>query len=209
MPRWATKKYTVRPNDRFGRWTVIDEGAPRNGDGRSVRVRCECGTERTLRIYTIIYGYSKSCGCDRSTPIIHGAVGTPTYETWRGMKDRCRNPRHRAFRNYGGRGIIICERWHIFENFLADMGERPPGRTLDRIDNNGNYEPSNCRWATREQQINNRSMSRYIEFNGERLTISEWAKRLNIRIGAMIYRLRHWPIERAMTEAKFGNKRGG
>lgn len=86
----------------------------------------------------------------------HGLTGSPTYNTWASMKQRCLNPNSPKYRLYGGRGITICDRWLKFENFLADMGERPPGLTLDRIDNDGDYEPGNCRWATSTQQIANR-----------------------------------------------------
>src|SRR6185503_18205761 len=105
---------------------------------------------------------------------------TGAYQSWHGMKTRCLRPSSRMYYRYGGRGITVCERWMQFENFLADMGERPAGMSLDRIDSNGNYEPSNCRWADDKTQNRNRSNVRIYEFNGEALTLPEWAERLNV-----------------------------
>lgn len=117
------------------------------------------------------------------------------------MLQRCRNPNVKTYPYYGGRGIKVCAQWNKFENFYADMGDRPDGMAIDRIDTNGNYEPSNCRWATRREQSNNlRSNVRYT-FNGESLTIPAWSRKQGMSVGALDYRLRvaKWPVEMALT----------
>jgi hypothetical protein len=129
-----------------------------------------------------------------------GGKHTPEYHAWQNMRQRCGNPRNRRFRNWGGRGIKVCERWADFENFLADMGIRPHGTTLDRRDTNGHYEPGNCRWATPTEQGRNSRRNHLIEHNGERLCLAEWATKLGIAAATIRKRLKlGWPTERALT----------
>lgn len=163
-----------------------------------------------MRIYAVLNGKAKSCGCfqrERASEsnITHGHTSdgewSRAYTIWSSMKDRCFNPRKKAYLDYGGRGITVCERWLEFENFLADMGDPPHGMSIDRFpDTNGNYEPGNCRWATRQEQNSNRRSCVFIEFNGKRQTIREWSRELGIHRGTIESRLeRGWGAERALT----------
>lgn len=130
----------------------------------------------------------------------HGMTLSKTYISWRSMKTRCLNKNQECYKHYGGRGITVCKRWMTFENFLADMGQAPPGLTLDRYpNNNGNYEPGNCRWATMSEQKNNTRRNRIIEFNGTRDTLCGWANKIGIRQRALNYRLKHWSHKDAFT----------
>lgn len=130
----------------------------------------------------------------------HGRTGSPEYIAWDGMIQRCSNPNNRRWKDYGGRGIKVCERWRRFENFFADMGERPEGKSLDRYpDNDGNYEPGNCRWATPKQQQNNTRAVRIIEHEGMRGTVTEMAIRNGIKPHTLTCRLlRGWGVEDAL-----------
>jgi hypothetical protein len=146
---------------RFGRLTVVDFAGRRRRNARWKCI-CDCGTEVIVEGHNIKRGNTASCGCFRraSTASLtrthgHSAANTPEYESWCAMWARVRSKKGRRFRDYGARGIGACNRWLSFEAFLADMGPRPIGLTLDRIDNNRGYEPGNCRWATSAQQSAN------------------------------------------------------
>jgi hypothetical protein len=123
------------------------------------------------------------------------------YWVWADMLSRCRNANHKAFANYGGRGVTVCDAWHKFEAFAADMGERPDGGMLDRIDNNGGYEPSNCRWATRKEQNSNRRNCIMVDCGGERVTLREYCRRKGMTYRPVVKRIRDggWPVEMALT----------
>lgn len=133
---------------------------------------------------------------------IHGMEGTSTYAIWRGLKARCLNPKNKDYKRYGARGISICERWNYFKFFLEDMGIRPDGLQIDRIDNNGNYCKENCRWVTAKENSANRRSSRNINYNGQTKSIADWAKDLGYTRQGMRYRLNHLSVEEAMTKPK-------
>ena len=128
----------------------------------------------------------------------------PTYFSWVAMKQRCTNPNHDAFCHYGGRGIKVCERWiNSYVNFLNDLGPKPKGFTLGRIDNNGDYDPSNCRWESKEQQFSNTRNNRWIEHDGVKMTSAQWARKIGISPSALCARLRHgWTIAQALSIPK-------
>jgi hypothetical protein len=150
-------------DQRFGRLTVIQRSANcRQGQARWL-CKCDCGNLREVESSHLRRGQTQSCGClarelliKRSLRHGHARDKTPTYLTWKSMFRRCTTPTDPAYSRYGGRGIHVCKRWYKFENFLADMGERPPGKSIDRINNDEGYSPQNCRWATALEQTKNR-----------------------------------------------------
>lgn len=136
----------------------------------------------------------------------HGMCYTPEYRTWQDMLNRCSKPNRDSYKYYGGRGIKVCERWHKFENFIADMGRRPHGQySIDRYpNNNGNYEPGNCRWATYRQQTRNRRSTEWITFGGKSQLLVDWAKDLGIKQHCLRRRInRGWPLGLALTTPKW------
>jgi len=177
---------------RFGKWTVI-------GDGRSqfCLCRCECGQEKPVYRYDLLGGTSRQCV--RCHTFKHGhtvkAKQSRTYSSWMCMKRRCLDPKFKDWGNYGGRGITLHEAWHSFDNFFADMGERPPRTLLDRIDGHGNYEPNNCRWASFSDSAKNRFKTRWIIYQGQRMTVTDAAGKIGVPITSLHSRLRRagWP----------------
>lgn len=146
---------------------------------------CECGTEKRFLGMRLRSADAIDCGCGASqrrseVQRSHGMTNTPEFRTWTGARARCTNPNNPNYFRYGGRGITFCKEWLVFENFYRDMGPRPAGTSLDRIDNDRGYSPDNCRWATGEQQCNNRRSSIFVTFDGETRTLVQWARHFKV-----------------------------
>jgi hypothetical protein len=193
------KKFNLK-DQRFGRLLIIAFAHSLKGK-RIWHTRCACGGNKAVTTTDLISGNIKSCGCLRLGSITkHGMYGTPTYRSWSGMIQRCFNSNNEQWDNYGGRGIEVCKRWLEFKNFLVDMGEKPKNTTIERVDNDGNYELDNCKWDTLKQQANNRRSSHCIQFHGQEKTLQQWSEETGIPSSTIRKRLkRGWGIERALT----------
>lgn len=190
---------------RYGRWSVLRKAEKKGKHGEIYWwCRCDCGTHREVVGSTMRDGRNTSCGCaSRERSFKHGMERTPTYNTWAQMKSRCQNPKNRWFHRYGGRGIKVCDWWQDFANFYADMGEKPEGLTLDRMDNDRDYEPGNCRWVARKEQIRNRAVSPRVEFEGREWSLAELCEAKGMKWRKVYERVRRGvPIERAISPGR-------
>jgi hypothetical protein len=171
---------------------------------------CSCGNVKSIDGISLRRGVTVSCGCfnsEQASKLMykHGCsrgsgAKLATYKIWTSMLQRCNNPKSHKFHRYGARGIAVCNEWHDFVCFLADMGERPQGLALDRKNNNGNYCKENCRWATQKEQAHNRANNRLITFSGQTKCISEWAMHVGLSVAALTNRLNvGWDIEKALS----------
>jgi hypothetical protein len=189
----------------FGRLTALEY------DSKICRwlCLCECGRKKWIFSSALTRGNTRSCGClksqlAREAHLTHGKSGSKVFNTWVHMRDRCFNPKSKFYKDYGGRGITVCERWLVFENFYADMGDPAEGAeriSLDRKDNNGDYELGNCRWATQKMQTDNQRRSRFHEYQGESHTLNDWAKIKGVSYKQLRQRVyqRGWDFEEAIT----------
>lgn len=194
----------------YNRWT-LRKFVSRNARGdQRWDAECSCGRTKEVILRNVVRGLSKSCGCHRKEAVAaartaHGQAArgrvTSEYGIWRAMLARCRNQNVRAYKNYGARGITVCERWDSFENFYEDMGPRPPRMTLDRRDNSLGYCKENCRWITRREQARNTRANRIVEYRGESRCVAEWSEITGIPAGTLIDRLGYdgWSIEDAFN----------
>lgn len=194
-----------RTGDRYERLVVIERVDNRSKRDTNARwfCRCDCGRGVVAYGQDLERGKVKSCGCLNADRIMqHGFAGAHVYNVWQQMRQRCENPNAQRYDLYGGRGIRVSERWRRFENFIADMGQRPAGYSLDRIDVHGDYCKENCRWATTKQQANNKQRNRIVEHNGEKATLAEWADKTGLGWYTLRARLDlGWPIDRVLESS--------
>lgn len=186
--------------ETFGNLTVGCQ--LQNENGRAMwYCTCTCGGFKIIDSKALRTGKTASCGCLRLT---HGLSGThPLYRTWLSMRDRCKNPNNKHYRHYGGRGVRVCDRWNDFALFAEDVGDRPRGTSIDRVDNNGDYEPSNCCWATPFEQAQHTSRTRLISAKGKTMTLAMWARELGMDSSAILNRIsKGWSEEAACTLPK-------
>ena len=188
----------------FGKLSVVEDRGNLEGY-RAYRCECSCGEETVVAAYRLLDDKGpRSCGClQRETVTRHGMEGTRIYDIWQGMRARCRDPKDLSYERYGARGITVCERWYSdFAVFYADMGDPPTqDHTLERKENDGNYEPGNCRWASRKEQANNTRSNVHLTLNGVTHTAAEWSELTGINAATIRGRKRSgWSDERTLTE---------
>ena len=209
----------------FGRLTIIKQVLSQKPKQVRWLCLCECGIEIETYGVNLRTGDKRSCGCLRrdivtaknrtadfiATHTTHGISQTPEYMSWRGMISRCYNPNDISYANYGGRGIKVCHRWHDVTNFLADMGQKPSiEMQIERIDNNDNYCPRNCRWATRLEQARNKSNNVLLTYQGKTRHIAEWARVTGIHSSVIRERMiRGWPPEIILSARKYHKSQSG
>ena len=186
---------------RFGRWKVIAPSYIKNAS-RYWLCKCDCGNTKIVCGNSLRRGHSQSCGCLlREMLTSHGFTNSPTYTSWQNMKARCFNKKNGCYKNYGKRGISVCKTWLKFENFLANMGKRPRGHSLERIDNNKGYCRSNCKWATRREQNSNKRTNIMVTIKGKTKPLHHWSDFFGLSRGTVNSRINRggWDPVEALT----------
>jgi hypothetical protein len=187
-------------------WSHSIYRSPRNGSYQFWSCICDCGQTVVVLANNLVKGNTTSCGCKSSRLTIgdkattHGKSKSPEYVSWRAMKDRCYGASHSEYKRYGALGIKVCERWiNSFANFFEDMGPRPHGHSLERINPSKNYEPVNCKWADVYEQANNKKNTRKIEYKGASKSVTQWSREVGLKTATLSARLnRGWPVEKAL-----------
>ncbi len=194
---------------RFGRLVAIEKTEWRKNNRVVWRCICDCGNESFVASSNLTFAHTKSCGCLQIDIVTkHDASATPEYKAWYSMLQRCNDPEHKSFNRYGARGITVCERWQELRNFLDDMGTRPSGMTLERINNDEGYSKDNCKWATRSEQQRNTSLNRMLTFNGETMCVVRWGERIGLTGAQIRDRLRiGWTVEDTLTTPRLRIRR--
>lgn len=193
----------------FGRLTVRCYVGTDKHQKRVWNCACSCGNLTDVTTTQLRLGKTQSCGCFKTDlHTTHGDCESPEYYAWRSMRNRCEDPSTKYFDKYGGRGIAVCQRWSEYQNFLDDMGRKPSKQySLERENNDGNYEPANCKWATKSEQTRNRSVTVFVEHAGRRMLVQDWAKELGMPYTTLYSRLRNgWSIDRAFNTPKKDSK---
>lgn len=191
----------IEAGQRFGRWVAVCAASYGGKGHRKWLCRCDCGVAREVSVPTLTSGASRSCGCLQRdvatrTSTVHGGAGTPEYRAWKHMRGRCVDPHDKRYANYGARGIVVCDRWHDFALFLADLGPRPtPSHSLERLKVDGNYEPGNVVWATIKEQSRNKTVTAFIEVDGRIGKVTDLAEEIG---------LPYWTLFKRAQRGSFG-----
>jgi hypothetical protein len=204
-------KYQDLIGKKFGMLLVIERLENSKSNKTVYRCLCDCGKTKDVLSINLKEEQTISCGCIRKSKnpnykkVARSLNYIKEYRAWKGIRARCYNNKNKKYLSYGGRGIIVCDRWiDSYKNFLQDMGICPDeSKSIERIDNNGNYEPSNCRWATIDEQANNRRTNVFITYNNETLTLAQWGKKIGVSGSTIAHRLKiGWSIEKTLTTEK-------
>jgi len=190
---------------KFGRLLIVGIDVANRHNEAMVLCECECGIMKSIRLHSIKSGNTSSCGCLRKENGIAKRKGKffhkKEYYVWNNMRRRCYEPSNKSWEDYGGRGITVCDRWKSFDSFIEDMGSKPEGMSLERTDNNLGYSPSNCVWATRKRQSNNRRNNIMVHMDGITATLKETCDRLGKKYKRVHCRIKKlgWTIEKSLT----------
>jgi hypothetical protein len=192
--------------ERFGRLLVLQKNGYNKHHQLYWLCECDCGNRKNVLGCVLSRGDTNSCGCLAKESIAkvnyrHGMTKTPIYGLWHAMIQRCYDKNSHAYSRYGGRGINVCDKWQTFEGFYEDMGDKPKGKSLERLDNNGDYSPENVVWANAKTQSNNKRNNVVLEHNGKKQTMQQWCDELNLKIGTVWARLNvyGYTTEKALT----------